>query len=479
MNMKELQPGLVLEGFKLEERIYTGGMASLWRVTRDDFALPLAMKIPRLDSEESSTITCFEVEQMILPKLSGPHVPRFIVKGDETNQPFLVMERIPGKSLDALLKSAPLPAEEVARIGALVATALHDIHRQHVLHLDLTPDNILFRKSGEAVLVDFGLSRHEQLPDLMAEEFTLPLGTAPYISPEQVLSVRSDLRSDIFSLGVILYLLITREFPYGDPKSLAGLKRRLYLDPDPPSAINRECPRWLQEVILTCLEVDPARRFGSAAQLAFALEHPSQIQLTERAERSVRGSFWSVVKRLMRYYRSGHVATRSVTRHLDAVPIIMVAVDTSAGMETLSEMLRQTVKRIVHAEINSRLTCVTVRKTPFVGLDYGLDESGKNLTVQYLVELKHWARPLELSPDRISFHVLESPDPGTALVHYARANHVEHVVIGARGSSSLRRFLGSVSSQVVAQAPCSVTVARVHEIDEFMKSDPTGYAGHG
>lgn len=257
MDAKRLAPGLVLDGFRLEEKIHIGGMAVIWRVTREDTALPLAMKLPQLNSEEASTITCFEVEQMILPTLSGPHVPRFVAMGDISSQPFLVMEQIQGQSLDARLKSVPLPADEVAQLGARVATALHDLHRQHVLHLDLTPDNILFRKNGEAVLIDFGLSRHEQLPDLMAEEFLLPLGTAPYISPEQVLNVRSDPRSDIFSLGVILYQLITGELPFGDPKSMAGLKRRLYLDPDPPSVLNPECPRWLQEVIFKCLEVDP------------------------------------------------------------------------------------------------------------------------------------------------------------------------------------------------------------------------------
>lgn len=470
---------MVLEGFRLEERIHTGGMASIWRVTREDTALPLAMKIPRLESEESSTITCFEVEQMIMPALSGPHVPRFIALGDVSSQPFIVMERVIGESLDARLKAVPLPPNEVAEIGIKIATALHDVHRQHVLHLDLTPDNILFRKNGDVVLIDFGLSRHEQLPDLMAEEFLLPLGTAPYISPEQVLNVRSDPRSDIFSLGVVLYQLITGELPFGDPKSMAGLKRRLYLDPDPPSVINKECPRWLQEVILKCLEVDPNRRYGSAAQLAFALENPSQIPLTGRAERSSRESFWMVLRRLFRYYRSGPIVTRSAARHLGTVPIIMVAVDTSPGMEALADTLRQAVRRIFHSEKNARLTLVTVRKTPLVGLDYNVDDSGQNLHVQQLVELKHWARPLELPADRISFHVLESPDPATALVNYARTNRVDHIVIGARGSSTLRRFMGSVSSHVVALAPCSVTVVRVPEADEAVRSDSTGYAGHG
>jgi serine/threonine protein kinase len=478
MTDRPLTSGMMIGGFRLEEKIHAGGMASLWRVTRDDIALSLAMKIPRLDSEESSTITCFEVEQMILPKLSGPHVPRFIAQGETAELPYLVMERVAGRSVDEVMRAAPLPAEEVAKIGARVAAALHDLHRQHVLHLDLTPDNILLRKNGEAVLIDFGLSRHEHLPDLMAEVFALPLGTAPYISPEQVMNVRSDPRSDIFSLGVVLYQLITKEFPFGDPKSMAGLKRRLYVDPDPPSAVNRACPRWLQEIILKCLEVDPARRYASAAQLAFALENPDQVTLTARSEKSRRESFWNVLRSLVSYYRSGPAVTVSSARHLDTVPIIMVAVDTSAVTGVLADGLREAVRKAFSADRNARLTCVTVRRTPRMGLDYGVDEAGKNLTVQYLVELKHWAQLLELPSERITFHVLESPDPADALVHYAKMNQVDHIIIGARGSSSLRRFMGSVSSQVVAEAPCSVTVVRIHEADD-QRGDSAGYAGHG
>src|SRR5512139_398162 len=202
-------------------------MATIWRVTRDDIALPMAMKIPRLaGGAEPSAIISFEVEQMILPRLNGVHVPRFIASGDFDEHPFLVMERIAGESLDARLDRVPLPPQEVAEIGARTATALHDLHRQHVIHLDVTPDNILFRRNGEVVFIDFGLSRHDQLPDLMAEVYFLPMGTAPYIAPEQVLGVRNDLRSDIFSLGVVLYELITGELPYGSPNSMAGLRRR-------------------------------------------------------------------------------------------------------------------------------------------------------------------------------------------------------------------------------------------------------------
>lgn len=476
-----LAAGRSLGGFKLEEQIHVGGMATIWSVTQQDISVPMVMKIPHLTAgDDPSSIITFEVEQMILPKLTGPHIPRFIAMDDSSVQPFLVMERIIGPSLEARMDEVPLPPDEVANIGAKVAMALHNIHRQHIVHLDLTPDNILFRKSGEAVLIDFGLSRHDYLPDLMAEEFSLPMGTAPYISPEQVLLVRNDPRSDIFSLGVILYELITGELPFGDPKTMAGLKKRIYLDPRPPRTLNKECLPWLQEIILRCLEVDPVKRFGSAAQLAFALQDPTHIVLTSRAELTKQNNPWTVFKRCLRYFfRSGQSAVRSVARHLETVPIIMVAVDISPGAKNLAEALRLAVRRVFNSEKEARLTCVTVRKTSRVSIDPGVDESGRNLYLQFLLELKHWAKPLGIPAYKISFHVLEAPDPATVLVHYIKTNHVDHVIIGARSSSALRRYLGSVSSHVVAESPCTVTVVRIHEPGISMQSDTTDYVGHG
>src|SRR5258706_1587523 len=163
-------------------------MARLFSVTRadGDTTLPLIMKVPRIKGgDDPATIVGFEVEQMILPTLAGVHVPRFVARGDFTVLPYIVMERIGGDSLKARLDAAPLPPAEVADIGARVATALHELHLQHVVHLDVKPSNIMFRASGEAVLVDFGLSRHDRLPDLLEEEFELPMGTGPYMSPEQ------------------------------------------------------------------------------------------------------------------------------------------------------------------------------------------------------------------------------------------------------------------------------------------------------
>ena len=115
-------PGGVVQGFRLEERIHRGSMAEIWRVTRDGAAEPLVMKIPSFrDGSDPAALVGFEVEQMILPTLSGAHVPRFVASGDWSAQPFIVMELIAGASLRPRLDGAPLDPAEVASIGARIA----------------------------------------------------------------------------------------------------------------------------------------------------------------------------------------------------------------------------------------------------------------------------------------------------------------------------------------------------------------------
>jgi serine/threonine protein kinase len=207
-SLPALVPGSVIDGFTLVQCLHRGGMATVWSVTRRDLGMAAVMKIPML-GDDATAIVGFEVEQMVLPLLQGPHVPRWIAAGGFESQPYIVMEMLQGHSLRARLEAAPLPLDEVAAIGARVAEALHDLHQQQVIHHDIKPSNIMFREDGTAVLVDFGLSRHEHLPDLLDEEFTLPMGTGPYMSPEQVQFIRNDSRSDLFALGVMLYHFVT------------------------------------------------------------------------------------------------------------------------------------------------------------------------------------------------------------------------------------------------------------------------------
>jgi len=464
-----LRPGQPVDRFRLEEKLHVGGMAYLWSVSETDSpgasAMPLIMKIPRiLGGEDPAAIVGFEVEQMILPVLSGPHVPRFVAKGDFTRKPYIVMERIPGESLRARLEEVPLPLAEVVDIGSRVAGALQDLHRQHLIHLDLKPSNILFRADGSVVFCDFGLSRHDHLPDLLAEEFRLPVGSGPYMSPEQVQFVRHDSRSDLFSLGVILYLLATGQRPFGVPDSVRGLRRRLWQEPAPLRALRSDCPPWLQEVILKCLEVRADNRYQSAAQLVFALQNPGQVPLGERAQRLQTSG---IGRRLRRWWSAQAEDTPTpvgAAERLSRHPIVVAAVDIEQASAELLEQLRETVRRIVLTEPGARLACVSVLKTARIGMEELIDERGQSKHIKQLVALQHWARPigiaLLLDEERLTLHVLEAPDVGDAIVDFARRNQVDHIVMGARGSSGLRRYLGSVSSAVVAQSACSVTVVR-------------------
>ena len=243
---ERVRVGAVIDGYRVDECTHKGGTGSIYRVTAPadkDPGFPIVMKVPLLGRGESSTsIDSFEMEQIILPSLSGSHVPRFVEAGDLTATPYIVMEWIEGQSLSEITGRAPLPADEVARIGAALADALQSVHEQEVIHLDVKPENFIVRPSGEAVLLDFGFARHARYPDLLAEEQQFAAGSAAYVSPEQMLEDRSDPRSDLFALGVVLYELATGKLPFGWPETLAGMRDRLWREPAPPRAVNDASP---------------------------------------------------------------------------------------------------------------------------------------------------------------------------------------------------------------------------------------------
>lgn len=466
--------GLQIDGFTLGERLHQGGFASIWSVTHPLHRRPLVMKVPTiLDGDDGPTIVGFEVEQMIMPRLSGPHVPQVIAEGDFSVMAYIVTEQIPGHSLLELYKTAPRPVEEVVTLAAKMASALHELHKQHVIHLDLKPENLLQRPDGDVVFIDFGLSRHDQLPDLLAEEFSIPMGTFPYIAPEQYLRHRDDLRSDIFALGAMIYELATGKKPFGKPERLKQVRKRLWRDPVPPRKLVPAIPEWLQEVILRAMEVDPARRYQSAAQMLFDLQHPGQVKITERGRKTEPDGLLTVWRRWRRMRRvKGFAPPPSMSAQIGKAPIIMVAVDLSTEMEQLSLRLLQTVRQMLVIQPDARVACVNVIKTNRIAIDSVLDEEGNHIHVTRLVALRAWAAGLDLDEDRVTFTVLENSDPGTAIIDYANHNHVDHILMGARGHSTARRFLGSVSSAVVAQAECSVTVIRLPQATAATGDDP-------
>ena len=456
-----LEPDSIIDGFRIEQQLHRGGMATLWRASLPDATMPMLMKVPRFsEGEDPAAIVSFEMEQMILPRISGVHVPAFVAAGDFAIQPYIVMEHIAGKTLLARLRDLPLLYSEATAIGEKIAAALDDLHRQHVVHHDVKPSNIMFRSTGEAVLLDYGLSHHDQLPDLMQEEFRLPFGTAPYMAPERLLGIRHDARSDLFSLGALLYFFTTGVRPFGDSETMYGMRRRLWRDPVPPRRLKSDCPAWLQEIVLRCLEIEPAWRYPTAAQLDFDLGPPNQVKLTARSERLKVDPLTSVLRRRFNRDLTRPRTQPTLAAQLASAPILAVAIDLTEGPASLNDELRVTAERILATLPSARLACLNVLKLGRITLDKTLDEHGHSKHIDRLVALRHWAEPLKLESQRLTVHVLEAIDPASAILEFAQANHINHILIGARQNSVLRKVLGSVSARVAAEASCTVTIVR-------------------
>ena len=460
MSAQALDPAVAprqIDGFTLGARLHSSAMASIFRVAgaARPLGFPAIIKLPRLAAGEgASPLLGFQTESLVLPVLSSPHVPRFGGAGDIATNPYLVIEWIEGTSLEAIVREAPLPAGEVARLGAAVADALHSIHRQDVIHHDLKPQNVIIRPSGEAVLIDFGMAHHARLPDLLAEQRRYAAGSAPYVSPEQVSGMRSDLRSDLFALGVILYEMATGKLPFGAPQTVAGLRDRLWLDPAPPRSLVPELPPWLQQVICGCLEPVAGARYQSAAHVAFDLRHPDDVALDARAYRSSRAG---VLEQLQRWWkaRSGVTAPSSAAR-ADNAPVVMVAVDTMHPDDPRHDAIRGATARVLSLSADFRLICVSVVHGERVG-----GQEGPGIHLEHLLRLRQWASPLALPAGRVSLHVMEALSATATLLDFARSNHVDLIVIGAPGpQQQALAWWRSVASGVTANAACSVLVVR-------------------
>jgi eukaryotic-like serine/threonine-protein kinase len=455
------EPGERIDGFLVGEQIHAGGMGVIHRVTRDDLPFPALMKVPRLGpGEPASSVISFEVEQTVLAALSGPHLPRFVAAGDLTVRPYLVMEEVLGRSLAEWTARAPLPPAEVARLGMAVATALDALHRQDAIHLDLKPSNVILRDDGTAVLIDLGLAHHAHYPDLLAEEYRRPIGSAPYLSPEQVVGVRSDPRSDLFALGVALYELATGRLPFGTPGP-GGLRRRLWYSPVPPRALAPAVPEPLQEVILACLEPDAARRPATAAQVAFDLAHPAQVAVGERGRRLRRAGAWAQLKAWLRAAGYAPAPLPLPSSQVASAPILLAAVATQHGDEATLAALREAVRRLLSAPGPRRLACATVIRPVSELGGSREEETAARQRIRHLATLRGWAEPLGLGPAQASFHVIEAAGAAEAILAFARQNRVDHIVIGAPARDiPLRGLLGTVATQVALEAPCTVTLVR-------------------
>lgn len=460
--------GETVDGFYLKDIACKLLYNTLYYVTHPDHDLPMVMKVPKLGiSIPPSNFTAFETEVRILSRLHGVYTPRVIAKGNMMSCPYLVMEYIEGEVLQQTMLNAPVSVEQITEIMVPVCKAVHELHRHNIIHLDLKPDNIRNRANGQVVILDFGSAHHTHIPDMYENPEEMAPNTFAYVAPEQLHHIRNDSRSDIYALGVILYQLATGELPFGRANYVT-VRKKLYLPVTPPRAINASIPPWLQEIILTCLQRHPDDRYASAKQIAYALSHPNMVTLTQRAEFKNKPGLIQLAKS---WFDSRQDDFRNSTYHpqerISTAPHILVALDLEHTSLELQHALRDKLLQLAQIDRHSFFTVISVLEHGDLHTNVDVNEiaSADHPThIHRQMELRHWMQALKITKTRINYQVMIG-NAAEEIINYAKHHVVDHLVIGARGNSSLRRFMGSVSSRVVAEAPCSVTVVRTqHDV---------------
>jgi serine/threonine-protein kinase len=259
-------------------------MASIYRATdlRDNRVV--ALKIPHPDLEADPILfDRFQREAGIGEKLNHPKIMR-VFGGEKRSRIYMVMEWCDGRLLRHILAEGQIPQDRAVRIAIGILDALEYIHANGVVHRDLKPENIMVDPDDNIKLIDFGIASDAAARRLTYANFTATIGTPDYISPEQVKGKRGDGRSDIYSVGVILYEMLTGKLPFTGPSPLAAMNERLLNHPIPPRVADPSISPQLQEILYRALERDPGNRYAKAQEFAWDLAHPDQVGVEDREE---------------------------------------------------------------------------------------------------------------------------------------------------------------------------------------------------
>ena len=283
--MSDLHPGDQLDHYRIDGLVARSGMASIFRGTDTRDGRAVAIKLPHAEMEADPILfDRFQREEEIGKKLDHPGVVR-VLSDDNRSRRYMVLEWVDGRLLRQILnEQKKLPAERAIRITLALCRALEYIHAQGVVHRDLKPENIMIGPNDEVKLIDFGIAANAGSRRLTFAKLTEAMGTPDYISPEQVKGKRGDARSDVYSLGVMFYEMLTGKVPFTGPNPFVIMNERLLNNPIPPREVNPEVTPQLQEIIYRSLERDPSKRYPNAHEFALDLEHPEKVGVAEREE---------------------------------------------------------------------------------------------------------------------------------------------------------------------------------------------------
>jgi serine/threonine-protein kinase len=269
--------GALLDGrYRVETRIATGGMSTVYRGLDERLDRPVALKVmdPRY-AGDSAFLTRFQLEARTVARLKGPGLVAVYDQGvgtpQDAQQPFLVLELVEGGTLRELLNErGPMPPHAVAAVLHPVLGALAVAHRAGLVHRDIKPENILIADDGEVKIADFGLVRALAAAGITST--SMILGTAAYLSPEQIRDGNTGPPSDVYGLGVLTYELLTGATPFSGDSAWAVAYRRLDHDVPPPSRAIDGVPAQFDELVAHATARNPADRYPDAAAMGAHLD---------------------------------------------------------------------------------------------------------------------------------------------------------------------------------------------------------------
>ena len=303
MLTEQLKPGERFEYFRIDAFVIRTGMTTIYRATDLRNGQAVAIKIPHPELEcDPVFYSRFQREMAIGKKLHHPGVVQML-DSSNMDQLCIVMEWIDGRFLREILAiNSRLPVERATRIATGICEALEYIHSQGVVHRDLKPENIMVGHGDAIKLIDFGIAASEGMRRLTFSKLSNAIGTPDYISPEQIKRKHGDGRSDVYSLGVMLFEMLTGKTPFDGPNPFAVMNDRLVNDPPSARELNPEISAQMQEILYRAMERDPQDRFASAREFAEALAHPECVELIDRAARKERKpARLPLLKRILSY----------------------------------------------------------------------------------------------------------------------------------------------------------------------------------
>jgi eukaryotic-like serine/threonine-protein kinase len=283
--MSGLIPGDQLDHYRIDGVAARSGMASIFRGTDLRNGRAVAIKVPHPEMEGDPLFyDRFNREEEIGKKLDHPGVVK-VLGDDDRSRRYMVLEWVDGRLLRQLLNDQKiLPQDRAIRITRALCDALDYIHSQGVVHRDLKPENIMVDKDDNVKLIDFGIAANAGSRRLTFAKLTQAMGTPDYISPEQVKGKRGDARSDVYSLGIMFYEMLTGKVPFSGPNPFVIMNERLLNNPMPPREANPAISPQLQEIIYRALERDPKKRYPNAHEFSLDLEHPEKVGVADRPE---------------------------------------------------------------------------------------------------------------------------------------------------------------------------------------------------